>query len=159
MDRSKRFTLFALPDRPIHSDTNSASLGSILSMQQLCATTKSLTFPPLSTATYSFIQLSQLECQWRERKYPIFETVAKGDSNLGSLDCESGIQPLSYRAAYGNKRCLIILLIVFFTLWATVPGITLSYLIKSTFRSSYYSCTNHRTATASRNEHCYILFA
>ena len=27
----------------------------------------------------------------------IFETVAKGDSNPGSLDCESGILPLSYR--------------------------------------------------------------
>ena len=29
---------------------------------------------------------------------PIFQTVAKGDSNTGSLDCESGILPLSYRA-------------------------------------------------------------
>ena len=27
-DRSKHFTLFALPDRPVHSDTNSASPGS-----------------------------------------------------------------------------------------------------------------------------------
>ena len=56
LDRSKRFTLFALPGRPVHSDTNSASPGSILGMQQLHATTKSLTFPPL----YSFIQLSRL---------------------------------------------------------------------------------------------------
>ena len=31
-------------------------------------------------------------------KCPIFETVAKGDSNPGSLDCESGILPLSYCA-------------------------------------------------------------
>ena len=97
-DRSKRFTLFALPGRPVHSDTNSASPGSILAMQQLRATTKSLTCPPLSMARYSFIQLSQQGCQWRERKCPIFETVAKGDSNPGSLDCESGILPLSYRA-------------------------------------------------------------
>ena len=44
------------------------------------------------------MQLSQLERQWRERKCPIFETVAKGDSNPGSLDCESGILSLSYRA-------------------------------------------------------------
>ena len=29
LDRSKRFTLFAFPDRPVHSDTNSASPGSI----------------------------------------------------------------------------------------------------------------------------------
>ena len=100
LNRSKRFTLFALPDRPAHSDTNSASPGNILAMQQLRATTKSLTFPPLSLARYSFIQLSQLGRQWRERKYPIFETVAKGDSNPGSLDCESGILPLSHRAPY-----------------------------------------------------------
>ena len=32
LDRSKRFTLFALPGRPVHSDTNSASPGSILAM-------------------------------------------------------------------------------------------------------------------------------
>ena len=70
----------------------------ILAMQQLRATTKSLTFPPLSIARYSFKQLSQLGRQWRERKCPIFETVAKGDSNPGSLDCESGILALRYRA-------------------------------------------------------------
>ena len=98
LDRSKRFTLFVSPDRPVHSDTNSASPGSILARQQLRAKTKSITCPPLSIATYSFIQLSQLGPQWRERKWPIFETVAKGDSNPGSLDCESGILPLSYRA-------------------------------------------------------------
>ena len=42
LDRSKRFTLFAPPPlgRPVHSDTNSATLGEILAMQQLCATTK-----------------------------------------------------------------------------------------------------------------------
>ena len=97
LERSKRFTLF-LPGRPVHSDTNSTSLGSILDMPQLRATTKSLTFPPLSIARYSFKQLSQLGRQWRERKCPNFETVAKGDSNTGSLDCESGILPRSYRA-------------------------------------------------------------
>ena len=34
LDRSKRFTLFALPGRPVHPDTNSTSLGSILATQQ-----------------------------------------------------------------------------------------------------------------------------
>ena len=34
---------------------------------------------------------------------PIFETVAKGDSNPGSLDCESGVLPLSYRAPLPNS--------------------------------------------------------
>ena len=101
VDRSKRFTLPPpSPGRPVHSDTNSASSGSILAMQQLRATAKSLTFPPLSIARYSFTQLSQLVRQWRERKFPIFETVAKGDSNPGSLDCESGILPLSYCAPH-----------------------------------------------------------
>ena len=98
LDRSKRFTLFASPGRPVHSDTNSAPPGSILVGQQLRAKTKSLTCPPLYIASYSFILLSQLGPQWKERKCPIFETVAKGDSNPGSLDCVSGILPLSYRA-------------------------------------------------------------
>ena len=53
---------FSSPDRPVHSGTNSASLGSILAMQKLCTTTKSLTFPPLPIARYSFIQLSQMCC-------------------------------------------------------------------------------------------------
>ena len=97
LDRSKRFTLFASPGRPVHSDTNSASPGSILARQQLRAKAKSLTFPPLSIARYSFIQLSE-QHQCRERKCPIFETVTKGDSNPGSLDCKSGILPPSYRA-------------------------------------------------------------
>ena len=49
---------FSSPGRPVHSDTNSTSPGSILARQQLSAKTKSLTFPPLSIARYSFIQLS-----------------------------------------------------------------------------------------------------
>ena len=82
-DRSKLCTLFAVPDIPAHSDSNSVSPGSILSMQRLRATTKSLAFPSLSIASYSLIQLSQLGRQRRERKCPIFETVEKGDSNPG----------------------------------------------------------------------------
>ena len=46
------------------------------SLVYLRATTKSLTFPPLSIARYSLKQLSQLGRQWRERKCPIFKTVA-----------------------------------------------------------------------------------
>ena len=53
------YTLCPPPGRPVHSDTNSAFPGSILDMQQLRATTKSLTFQLLSIARYSFIQLSQ----------------------------------------------------------------------------------------------------
>ena len=45
--------------------------------------------------------------QWRERKCPIFEMVAKGDSNPGSLDCESGILPLSYCAPQQSKAIVI----------------------------------------------------
>ena len=56
---------------------------------------KSLTFPPLSIARYSFKQLGR---QWRERKCPFFETVPKRDSYPGPPNCESGVLPLSYRA-------------------------------------------------------------
>ena len=100
----KALYTFNLPGRPVHSDTNSASPGGILAMLQLRAKTKSLACPPLSLARYSFIELSQLGRQWRERNCPIFETVAKGDSNPGSLDCESGILPLSYRTPRGARR-------------------------------------------------------
>ena len=82
----------------------SASPGSILAMQQLRANTKSLTFPPLSIARYSFIQLSQQGRQWREGKCPIFQTVPKGDSNPGSHDCEYCILPLSYRAPLWDEH-------------------------------------------------------
>ena len=84
----------------------SASPGSILARQQLRAKTKSLTFPPLSIARYSFVQLSRQGRQWREGKCPIFQTVPKGDSNPDSLDCESGILPLSYRAPLRNIQVI-----------------------------------------------------
>ena len=38
------------------------------------------------------------KASWRERKCPNFVTVTKGDSNPDSLDCESGVLSLSYRA-------------------------------------------------------------
>ena len=54
--------LHSPPGRPVHSGTNSTSLARILATQQLRTTTKSLTFPLLSTARYSFIQLNELVC-------------------------------------------------------------------------------------------------
>ena len=73
----------------------------------------SLTFPPLSITKYSFIQLSeQKERTWKERKCTNFETVAKGDSDPGSLDSESGILRLSYRASK-SLICTFIYLLVF----------------------------------------------
>ena len=63
--------------------TNSTSLGSILATQQLrTCNNYSLTFPP-SIARHSFIQLSEL--------------VGYRGANSGSLDCKSGILPLSYQ--------------------------------------------------------------
>ena len=140
MDRSKRFTLFAFPGRPVHSDTNSASPGSILVRQQLRAKTKSLTCPPLSIARYSFIQLSQLGPQWRERKCHIFETVAKGDSNPGSLDCESGILPLSYRSVclFAPHLVLASFLAIFNRRLALAAVFSMCFLIES-FGSSCMS--------------------
>ena len=59
--RSKRFTLHP-SGRPVHSDTNSAPLGSILrsSHAAIMHEDYSLTFPPLFIDRYSFIQLSEL---------------------------------------------------------------------------------------------------
>ena len=34
---------------------------------------------------------------------PNLPNGSKGDSNPGSLDCESGILPLSYRAPYSGR--------------------------------------------------------
>ena len=48
--------------------------------------------------------------QWSEQKCPIFKTVAKGDSKPDSLDCESDILQMSYRALRGPMdwilRCI-----------------------------------------------------
>ena len=97
---------FYIAQYPVRWTAQSAShfLPPILARQQLRAKAKSLTFPPLSIARYSFIQLSEQGRQWRERKCPIFETVTKVDSNPVSLDCESGILPLSYRAPRLKSR-------------------------------------------------------
>ena len=83
------------PGRPIHSDTNSASPGSILAMHQLRAMTKSLAFPPLSMAMYSFIQLSGHHGETENAQ--TLKRWQREDSNPGCLDCESGILPLSYQ--------------------------------------------------------------
>ena len=63
-------------------------------MLQLMHKGCSYTYPPLSTARYSFIQLSELE-QCRVKKLAqSFNTVAQ-DSNPGSLSQESEALPLS----------------------------------------------------------------
>ena len=105
-DFSLSIRTIASPGRPVNYDTNSASPGSILARQLLRVKAKSLTFQQLSIARYSCIQLSEQGRQWRERKCQIFETVTKRDSNPGSLDCESGILPLSYRETT-HHRCSV----------------------------------------------------
>ena len=58
-------------------------------------------FTHISTAVYSQVLIYSAEVPgalWRERKCLNFKTLAKGDSNLGSLDSEYGILLLSYRA-------------------------------------------------------------
>ena len=69
----------------------SASLGSILAMQQL-RNDYSLTFPPLSIARYSFIQLSRLRRREVKENAQTSKRQQRG-SNPGSLDFESGILP------------------------------------------------------------------
>ena len=57
-DRSKRFTLY-LSDRPVHSDTILASLGSIQPYANINA--RRLLVHIFTMVRYSFIQLSELE--------------------------------------------------------------------------------------------------
>ena len=75
-DRSKRFTLY-FPDRPVHWDTISASLGSIQLMLQLMREGCSYTYPPLSIARYSFIQQSELEQSRVKKLAQGFNTAAR----------------------------------------------------------------------------------
>ena len=65
-------------------------------MQQLC-NANSLTFPTLSIARHSFIQLNGLKRR-EENENAQTSNGNQGDSNPGSLDCESVILTLSYRA-------------------------------------------------------------
>ena len=72
-----RATLF-LPGRPVHSDTNSASLGSIFYSSNNCTTT---IFTHICPPVYSQVLIytaEATESSWSERKCPNFETVAKG---------------------------------------------------------------------------------
>ena len=76
----------------------SASLGSILAMQQL-RNDYSLTFPPLSIARYSCIQLSRLRRREVKEKMPKLRNGNNGDSNPGSGSIASpAFYQLSYRA-------------------------------------------------------------
>ena len=93
-DHSKRFTLY-FPDRPVQSDTISASLGSI--QPHLMGEGCLYTYPPLSIARYSFIKLSELE-QCRVKKLAQgFKTTAQ-HSNLCSRIRQSEALPLSHCA-------------------------------------------------------------
>ena len=82
LDRSKRFTLSS-PGRPVHSDTNSTSLGSILATKQLRANT---IFTHISAAVYNQVLIytaDWTEASWRERKCPNFEMVSTGGFEPG----------------------------------------------------------------------------
>ena len=85
LDRSKRFTPFALPDRLVHSDTNSASPGIILAMQQLRATTNSLTVPPTVYSQVLIYTAESTGASVERMKMPNVRNGSKRDSNPGSL--------------------------------------------------------------------------
>ena len=93
-DRSKRFILY-FPDRPVHLDTISASLGS--SQQYATINARRLLVNILFIARYSFIQLSELE-QCRVKNLAQGFNTAAQDSNPGSRSRESETLPLSHCA-------------------------------------------------------------
>ena len=82
-------------DRTVHSNTNSASPGSILVMQQLRHEDYRLIFPPTGTHDlYSWVNWGIVE----RTKMLTLRNGSKGDSNPDSLDWDTGILRLSYRA-------------------------------------------------------------
>ena len=85
----------------------SASPGSILARQQLRAKTKSLTFPPLSIARYSFIQLSEQGRLWSERKMPNLRNGSKGgfEPGLSRLRVRHSTTEL-LRSMYISQNCI-----------------------------------------------------
>ena len=103
LDRSKRFILF-LPWQTCSFRHQLDLSGKYSSHAAITRNDYSPTFPPLSIARYSFIQLSQLEHQWREPKCTNFEMVVKGDSNPGSLDCEYAALDISTGPAHFSDR-------------------------------------------------------
>ena len=84
------------PGRPVQSTTVSTSLWEASShMLQLMREGCSYTYPPLSIARYSFIQLSELE-QFRVKTLAQGVNTVAQDSNPGSLSRESEALPLSH---------------------------------------------------------------
>ena len=99
LGNSKSFSFHTHPSSPgRHFHFQLTPLGGILARQQLRSKgTRLITH--ISTTVYSQEQVLIYTAEftgasWRERKRPNFET-GKWDSNQGSLDCESGILPLS----------------------------------------------------------------
>ena len=86
-------SLRCTPSRPVHSGTNSTSLGSILATQQM-RQILSLAFPPLPIARCSFIRPSELG-RMERTKMSKLQNGSRGGSNAGSLDC---VLPPSHRA-------------------------------------------------------------
>ena len=108
-DSSKHFTLY-FPDRPVHSDTILASLGSI----QPYATINARRLLVHISTRYSFIQLSELE-QCRVKTLAQVHNAAAQDSNPAFRSRESETLPLSHcilklskQLAYCFKRITLV---------------------------------------------------
>ena len=95
-DRSKHFTLY-FPDRPVHSDTISASLGSIQPYATINARRLLVHIHHLSIIRYSFKQLSELE-QCKVKKLAQGFNTKEQDSNPCSRSRESKALPLNHCA-------------------------------------------------------------
>ena len=75
-------------------------------MQQL-RNDYSLTFPPLSIARYSFIQLSRLRRREVKEKCPNFETVTTGIRTRALSIASPAFYQLSYRAPIKMNRVIL----------------------------------------------------
>ena len=84
------------PSRSVNFGTNTASLGIIKSCW-LLHEDYSFTYTPLSIAWYSFIQLSELGHRGENENAQTSKRQQRG-FEPGSVECESGVILLSYRA-------------------------------------------------------------
>ena len=111
LDRSKCFTLHPTGRAVRSNNNNSTSLGSNSSQAAITREDYPLTFPPPSTARYSFIQPNYLWDVTENENSQTSKWQKGADSNPGSQDCESGILPLSTHVTnivIKLQRCIIL---------------------------------------------------
>ena len=127
---AQRFTLFALH---VHSDINSASPWSILTMEQLLVTTKSLTFPPLSiSCCRNSCHIADQDCQKRSQCVSKTHLRSVGDIALNQSLHTNNVNKVTM------FYCIVLILRASCSFWCTL--------------SLYWQCDYLYSAIVDKNE-------